>query len=63
VPFVPRQDRPVQHVRVGQQVAGVAAGPLPLGIRAVAVEGGDPEPGEVELDESPGLVVAQGLGG
>ena len=59
---VPGQQRPVQHVRRGQQVAGVAARPVPFGPGRVAVEDGRLHPGQAERADRPELVGGQGLG-
>ena len=59
---VPGQQRPVQHVRRGQQVPGVAARPVPLGPGRVAVEDGRLHPGQAERPDRPELVRGQRLG-
>ncbi len=59
---MPRQQRPVQHVRRGQQVAGVAARPVTFGPGRVAVEDGRLHPGQPERADRPELVGGQGLG-
>ena len=56
------QQGPVQHVRSGQQVPGVAAGPGPLGRRRVPVEGGGLDPRQGQGADRGELVRGQGLG-
>ena len=61
-PAVPRQQRTVQHVGVGQDVLAVVAGPVPLLARAVAVVGGHPHV-EPQRHQPCQLVLGQRLGG
>ena len=56
------QQRPVQHVRRGQQVPGVAARPVPFGPGRVAVVDGHLHPRQAERPDRPELVRGQRLG-
>ena len=53
----------VQHLGVGQQDGRLPPGPGPLLGRGVAVVGGGDEAGQVQLEQGPGLVLGQRLGG
>ena len=59
---VPGQQRPVQHVGVGQDVLAVVAGPVALLARTVAVVGREPYV-DVEGEQARQLVVSQCLRG
>ena len=60
--LMPGQQGPVQHVRGGQQVPGVAARPGPLGVGRVAVEGGRLHAGQAERADRRELIGGEGLG-
>ena len=60
---VPRQQRAVQHVRRGEQVPGVGAGPVPFGSGRVAVQGGGLHAGQAQGPDRGELVGREGLGG
>ncbi len=55
------QDRPVQHVRVGEDQPRVGADPVPLRGRRVTVVPGRPEIGQVEPGDRPQLIGGERL--
>ncbi len=59
---VPGKQRLMQHVRRGQQVPGVTAGPVALGPGRVAVERGGLDPGQAQGADRGQLVGGQRLG-
>ena len=61
-PGVPGQHRPVQQVRVGQDVRRVRPYPLPLLVRGVPVVGRGPYAGHVQRQHRPQLIGRQCLG-
>ena len=61
-PRMPGQQRLMQHVRGGQQVIGVRAGPVPRRHGRVPVHHGRADPGQGELTDHPELVRGQGPG-
>ncbi len=61
-PAMDGQQGPVEHVRIGQDVLRVVAGPFPLVARTVAVVGAQAHV-EAQRGEPGQLVVGEGLGG